>query len=270
MLHQPRNQGSETCRHDGGADPEYPTATHDASLSGLFHVPPAEENPLQFACQNFEIWTIGVTRRSEPVLRSVGGLWRTGPWPIESFSTSTATRSTRRGRNTMPTGPRRVRRVLSTEDFFTKTCALADAFVELGVTAGDRVLLLSDNRPEWHMVDLAVLDLGAVDVPVYQTLTPAQLAYQVNDSGAAVAVAENPIQMAKLLEILARVPGPSPPHPDRRGSAPTASSSSMHSRPPKTAPPTGASGIVPAPSTNRSWQRSFTPQAPQASRRVSC
>jgi len=98
------------------------------------------------------------------------------------------------------------RRVLSTEDFFAKTCELADALVGLGVTSGDRVLLLSDNRPEWHMVDLAVLDLGAVDVPVYQTLTPAQLAYQVNDSGAAVAVAENPVQMAKLLEIRAKCP----------------------------------------------------------------
>ena len=101
-----------------------------------------------------------------------------------------------------PTG----RRVLSTEEFFAKTCALADTLLELGVKAGDRVLLLSDNRPEWHMVDLAVLDLGAVDVPVYQTLTRAQLAYQVNDSGAGVAVAENPVQMAKLIEISAQCP----------------------------------------------------------------
>jgi long-chain acyl-CoA synthetase len=74
------------------------------------------------------------------------------------------------------------------------------------VAATDRVLVLSDNRPEWHMVDLAVLDLGAVDVPVYQTLTPSQLAYQVNDSGACVAVAENPVYMAKLLEIRADCP----------------------------------------------------------------
>ena len=98
------------------------------------------------------------------------------------------------------------RRVLSTEDFFASTCALAGALAELGVSAGDRVLVLSDNRPEWHMVDLAVLDLGAVDVPVYQTLTSAQLAYQVNDSGATVAVAENPVQMANLIEIRDKCP----------------------------------------------------------------
>jgi long-chain acyl-CoA synthetase len=98
------------------------------------------------------------------------------------------------------------RRVLSTEEFFRKTCGLADALAELGVETGDRVILLSDNRPEWHMVDLAVLDLGAVDVPVYQTLTPTQLAYQVNDSGAVVAVAENSSQMAKLLAIRGECP----------------------------------------------------------------
>jgi long-chain acyl-CoA synthetase len=99
------------------------------------------------------------------------------------------------------------RRALSTEEFFLRTCALADALTDLGVKAGDRVVLLSDNRPEWHMVDLAVLDLGAVDVPVYQTLTPAQLAYQVSDSGATIALAENPTLMAKLLEIRDDCPG---------------------------------------------------------------
>ncbi len=95
----------------------------------------------------------------------------------------------------------RGRRALSTEQFFRRTCALAAALADLGVKAGDRVVLLSDNRPEWHMVDLAVLDLGAVDVPVYQTLTPAQLAYQVRDSGARVAIAENGVHMAKFVEM---------------------------------------------------------------------
>jgi long-chain acyl-CoA synthetase len=96
--------------------------------------------------------------------------------------------------------------VLSTEEFFSRTCSLAEAWFELGVSRGDRVVLLSDNRPEWHMVDLSLLDLGAVDVPVYQTLTPAQLAYQVEDSGAVAAVAENSAQMAKFLDIRKHCP----------------------------------------------------------------
>jgi len=93
-----------------------------------------------------------------------------------------------------------------TEGFLTRTAALADGLAGLGVAAGDRVLVLCDNRPEWHMVDLAVLDLGAVNVAVYGTLTADQFAYQAADSGATVAVVENPEQAAKVLEIRARCP----------------------------------------------------------------
>jgi len=98
------------------------------------------------------------------------------------------------------------RRVLSTEEFFSRTAGLASALSELGVSRGDRVMLLSDNRPEWHIVDLAAIDLGAVDVPLYGTLTPPQIAYQAKDSGAVAAVVENAEQMAKFLEIRSECP----------------------------------------------------------------
>jgi long-chain acyl-CoA synthetase len=97
-------------------------------------------------------------------------------------------------------------RVFSTLDFFNRSAALADGLAGLGVGPGDRVLVLCDTRPEWHMVDIAVLDLGAVNVPIYGTLTPEQVAYQVRDSGAAVAIAEDETQMAKLLEVSAACP----------------------------------------------------------------
>jgi len=96
---------------------------------------------------------------------------------------------------------------LSTGEFFTRTSSLASGLEKLGVGRGDRVMLLTDNRPEWHMVDLATIDLGAADVPIYGTLTPAQVAYQVQDSGSKVAVAENADQMAKFLEIRDQCPG---------------------------------------------------------------
>ncbi len=90
---------------------------------------------------------------------------------------------------------------LSTAEFFARTAGLAVGLERLGVGRGDRVMLLTDNRPEWHMVDLAAMDIGAADVPVYATLTPEQIAYQIKDSGAMVAVAESAEQMAKFLEI---------------------------------------------------------------------
>ena len=98
------------------------------------------------------------------------------------------------------------RRSFSTGDFLGRTVALAEALSGFGVAAGDRVTVLCDTRPEWHMIDIAVLSLGAVNVPLYGTLTPDQVAYQVADSGAKVAIAEDAEQMAKLLEVRNRCP----------------------------------------------------------------
>ena len=89
----------------------------------------------------------------------------------------------------------------STAEFFSRTAGLATGLEKLGVRSGDRVMLLTDNRPEWHVVDLAAIDLGAADVPIYGTLTPAQIAYQVKDSGSKIAIAENADQMVKFLQI---------------------------------------------------------------------
>jgi long-chain acyl-CoA synthetase len=97
-------------------------------------------------------------------------------------------------------------RSYGTLDFFRRATGLADALEGLGVTAGDRVVVLCDTRPEWHMIDIAVLDLGAVNVPIYGTLTPEQVAYQLQDSGARVALAEDAEQAAKFLEVRDRCP----------------------------------------------------------------
>jgi long-chain acyl-CoA synthetase len=53
----------------------------------------------------------------------------------------------------------------------------------LGIRPGDRVCLLSENRPEWSIVDLAILSLGAVNVPIYTTQAVDQIDYILGDSG---------------------------------------------------------------------------------------
>ena len=55
---------------------------------------------------------------------------------------------------------------------------------ELGVRAGDRVGLLSENRPEWAIADYACLTSCLTDVPIYPNSTPDQAAYILRDSGA--------------------------------------------------------------------------------------
>jgi long-chain acyl-CoA synthetase len=76
----------------------------------------------------------------------------------------------------------------------------------LGVEKGDKVALLSENRPEWAFVDLATLCAGAVDAPIYSTLPPAQVLYILKDSEAKVAFVSNPVQARKLAEIRDQAP----------------------------------------------------------------
>jgi long-chain acyl-CoA synthetase len=54
----------------------------------------------------------------------------------------------------------------------------------LGINAGDRIAIWSENRPEWNLADLATLALGAVDVPIYATQTRPQVEYILADSAA--------------------------------------------------------------------------------------
>jgi long-chain acyl-CoA synthetase len=68
----------------------------------------------------------------------------------------------------------------------------------LGVTANDRVAILSENRPEWAIADYACLVSGIADVPVYPTLPAEQIAYILRDSEAVAIFASTEAQAEKL------------------------------------------------------------------------
>jgi long-chain acyl-CoA synthetase len=70
-----------------------------------------------------------------------------------------------------------------------RVIAAARGLAALGVRAGDRVCLVAENRPEWLIADLAVMTLGAVSVPAYTTINPADYAHVLNDSAATVVIA---------------------------------------------------------------------------------
>lgn len=67
--------------------------------------------------------------------------------------------------------------------------SLARALQALGVEAGDRVMLVSESRPEWFVADMAVMTLGAITVPAYVTNTSADHQHVLNDSGARLVIA---------------------------------------------------------------------------------
>src|SRR5688572_4235191 len=77
---------------------------------------------------------------------------------------------------------------------------LALGLRDLGIGKGDRVALLSENRYEWPLTDLAVLALGAVTVPIYPTLTAQQVRWLIENSGARVAVVSTPSLLGKMPE----------------------------------------------------------------------
>ena len=84
--------------------------------------------------------------------------------------------------------------------------ALAAGLDALGIKRGDRAGLLSENRPEWALVDYALLCMGALTVPLYATLPAVQLAYILRDSGTKAVFVSNMDQLAKIEEVAADLP----------------------------------------------------------------
>jgi len=80
---------------------------------------------------------------------------------------------------------------ISTAEFESRVRRLSLGFRALGLKPGDKVVLLSENRPDWVITDFAVLGAGAVTVPLYTSLTPEQIKYLINDSEARFVVCSN-------------------------------------------------------------------------------
>jgi long-chain acyl-CoA synthetase len=76
----------------------------------------------------------------------------------------------------------------------------------LGLERGDRVAILSENRTEWAIADLACLAAAGVTVPIYSTLPPPQVAHILTDSGAKIVIVSDKKQRAKIDEIRAQCP----------------------------------------------------------------
>jgi long-chain acyl-CoA synthetase len=91
---------------------------------------------------------------------------------------------------------------ISCSDFRRNVAGTVYALRDWGIRKGDRVAILSENRPEWSTADFAILLLGAVTVPVYSTLTLEQTAYILRDSGASMVFVSTEHQLRKIQTIL--------------------------------------------------------------------
>src|SRR5258708_29250778 len=71
---------------------------------------------------------------------------------------------------------------IASHEFGQHVAHTARALRAWGIGRGDRVAILSENRPEWPIADVATLLLGAVSVPLYTTLPPEQTPFLLNNS----------------------------------------------------------------------------------------
>ena len=92
-------------------------------------------------------------------------------------------------------------RSISYAEFWERVRNFAAGLSGLGVVEGSRVALMSTNRPEWPISDLAIQSLGAVTVPIYPTLEPGQVAHILGDSEARVVIVEDEELLGRVKEV---------------------------------------------------------------------
>jgi long-chain acyl-CoA synthetase len=93
---------------------------------------------------------------------------------------------------------------VSSQEFGQRVGRIARTLHGWGIRKGDRVAILSENRPEWPIADMATLLLGAVTVPLYTTLTPEQTAFALRDSGCRAIFLSSSQQLHKLVSVLSQ------------------------------------------------------------------
>src|SRR5699024_6723913 len=75
-----------------------------------------------------------------------------------------------------------------------------------GIKKGDTIAMISNNRPEWHILDLAILQIGAVNVPIYPTVTAEEYAYVLNHAECKMIFVSDQTLFDKVNEIKNQVP----------------------------------------------------------------
>ena len=95
---------------------------------------------------------------------------------------------------------------ISTQEMHRAVVEVSQGLVSLGIEAGDRIALLSENRIEWAMLDLAALCCGAAIVPVYPSLLPAQIDYILRDASVTALACATPEQLERTGPLCAKLP----------------------------------------------------------------
>jgi len=97
-------------------------------------------------------------------------------------------------------------RDISAADFQTAVVALAKGFAAAGIQPGEKVGFLARTTYEWTLIDFALFYAGAVMVPIYETSSPSQIQWILEDSGAIALIVESPEHFARFDEVRGDLP----------------------------------------------------------------
>ena len=90
---------------------------------------------------------------------------------------------------------------VSYSEFEKETDGFAFGLATLGLKAGDKVAIISENRPEWVYSDMAILNLGGIDIPIYPSLTADSIEFILTNSDSRGVIVSNKFQLNKILKI---------------------------------------------------------------------
>ncbi|MFT5600670.1 MAG: long-chain acyl-CoA synthetase [Flavobacteriales bacterium] len=94
----------------------------------------------------------------------------------------------------------------STKEYIEISNQLSHGLRKLGVQAGDKVAIISNNRPEWNFVDMATLKCGAIDVPMYPTISETDYKFIFNDAGVKFCFVSDEELLTKVNNVINDVP----------------------------------------------------------------
>jgi long-chain acyl-CoA synthetase len=94
----------------------------------------------------------------------------------------------------------------STQEYVDQANLISKGLLKMGIKPGDKVALISNNRPEWNIMDIGILQVGAIDVPVYPTISEDDYKFIFNDAEIKMCIVSDADLLKKIQNIKSSVP----------------------------------------------------------------
>ena len=94
----------------------------------------------------------------------------------------------------------------STQEYVDQANLISKGLLKMGIKPGDKIALISNNRPEWNIMDIGILQVGAIDVPVYPTISEDDYKFIFNDAEIKMCIVSDADLLKKIQNIKSSVP----------------------------------------------------------------